>query len=164
VFAQLLEADGDTGAYAREIALQGKYATEEEKAKVKKPLVTKPAKDEPKTEDPDKGVTTSDKPADETAGTPPPAPAVEVKASESSLVTRLTSLSIPTGIVTAIGAIFAIAKEVPPYAWIAFALIIVAAMVIGYLVYRDSKREAHERTKIVLAAAADRDKNNLRLV
>lgn len=113
---------------------------------------------------PDKGETSGLKPAEETSGTPPPAPAVEVKASEIPFLTRLASLSVPTGIITAIGAVTAFAKELPPYAWIAFSAITVAAMVIGYLIYRDSKKEAHERTKIVLTAAADPNRNNLRLV
>lgn len=121
-------------------------------------------KDVESSSQPDKGETTGIKPADETSGTPPPAPAVEVKASEIPFLTRLASLSVPTGIITAIGAVMAFAKELPPYAWIAFSAITVAAMIIGYLIYRDSKKEAHERTKIVLTAAADPGRNNLRLV
>lgn len=114
--------------------------------------------------EPNKGVTTSDIPADETAGTPPPAPAVEVKASEVPIWTRITSLSIPAGVISFIGGIIAFAKELPPYAWVSFSVIVVAGMVIGYMVWKDGKAEAHERTKIVMGAAADREKNNLRLV
>lgn len=115
-------------------------------------------------EDAAKGVTTSDKPASETAGTPPPAPAAEVKASEVSVWTRLTSLSIPAGALAVVTAIFNFVKNLPPYAWVALALIVVVAMVIGYLVWRVRDQQAHERTKIVLNAAADPEKNNLRLV
>jgi hypothetical protein len=115
-------------------------------------------------EDPAKGVTTSDKPASETAGTPPPAPAAEVKASEVSLWTRITSISIPGAVITAVGSILTFAKELPPYAWIALAVIVVVAMVIGYLVWSKRDDQAHERTKIVLHAAEDPTKNNLRLV
>jgi predicted chitinase len=111
-----------------------------------------------------KGVTTSDKPASETEGTPPPAPAAEVKASEVSLFTRLTSLSIPAGAMAVVGAIFNFVKNLPPYVWFALAGVVVTGMVIGYLIWRDSKRQAHERTLKVLDAAADPTKNNLRLV
>jgi hypothetical protein len=127
-------------------------------------LVTDSVTDETKAVDVEKGVTTSDKPSDETAGTPPPAPAVEVKASEVPFWTRITSISIPAGVVSAVGAVIAFAKDLPPFAWIALSVIVVAGMVIGYLVWKDGKAEAHERTKIVMSAAADRDKNNLRLV
>lgn len=156
-FAKLLEADGDVGAYASEIQLQGKYATEEEKAKVKASLVTDtvteptlPAAEPPQSE--------------ETSGTMPPAAAEEVKASEVPFWTRITSLSIPAGVISALGGILTFAKDLPPYAWISFSLIVVAAMVIGFLIYRDGRNDAHERTKIVLGAAADPEKNNLRLV
>lgn len=129
-------------------------------------LVTDEVTEKPiTTEDTEKGVNTGTQEITEgAAGTPPPAPAVEVKASEVPFWTRVTSLSIPAGVVSAVGGIIAFAKDLPPYAWIAFSVIVVAGMVIGYMVWRDGKREAHERTKIVLAAAADRDSNNLRLV
>lgn len=100
----------------------------------------------------------------ETAGTLPPAPAAEVKASEVSWKARLGSLSIPAGAVSVITAIVGFVKTIPPYAWFALAGIMIAAMVIGYLVWKNNKSEAHERTKIVLGAAADPEKNNLRLV
>lgn len=112
-----------------------------------------------------KGVTTSaDKPKDEVAGTPPPAPAAEVKASGVSLFTRLTSLSIPAGALAVVGAIFNFVKGLPPYAWFAMAGVVCVSMVVGYLIWRDSKKQAHERTLLVMDAAADRDKNNLRLI
>lgn len=149
---------------ARKI-INGLDKADEIAAKARKYESILSASQEPdKPEDVDKGVTTSTKSAEETAGTPPPAPAMEVKASGVPFLTRLTSLSVPAGVVSAIGAVIAFAKELPPYAWIAFSAIIIAGMVIGYLIWREGKKEAHERTKIVLAAAADPEKNNLRLV
>jgi hypothetical protein len=42
-FAEFLEADGEDGAFAREVELMGKYATEDDKARVfQKPSVTEP--------------------------------------------------------------------------------------------------------------------------
>ncbi|MEK6281853.1 MAG: hypothetical protein AABN95_15985 [Acidobacteriota bacterium] len=111
-----------------------------------------------------KGVTTSDKPASEAEGTLPPTPAVEIKASETSWQARLGSISIPTGVTAAIAAVAGFVGNIPPYAWFALAGVVVVAMVIGFLVWREKSREAHERTKIVLNAGADQDKNNLRLI
>lgn len=111
-----------------------------------------------------KGVTTSAKPPEETAGTLPPAPAAEVKASQVSLLTKVTSATLPVGLMGVLGAIGKFVSNLPPYVWIAFAAVVVVAIVIGYLVLRDSKRQAHERTLKVMDAAADPNKNNLRLV
>lgn len=117
------------------------------------------------TTDAAKGVTSSpDKSPSETEGTPPPADAVEVKASETSWKARLGSISIPAGVATVIGAVGSFVQNIPPYAWFAFAGVVIAAMVIGFLVWRENKREAHQRTLKVLDAGADKDKNNLRLV
>lgn len=124
------------------------------------------AEDDPVVEKPtdeDKGVTIGTQPEGETAGTPPPAPAAEVKASESSWKTKLGSLSIPGGVGVVITAIGSFAKGLPPYAWFAFAAVLIAAMVVGYLVWKTGKDEAHARTLRVLDAAADKEQNNLRL-
>lgn len=123
-----------------------------------------PAEVTTKSTDTDKGVTTSDKPPEETAGTPPPTPAAEVKASEVSLWARITSISIPAGVITILGGIGKFVGGLPPYVWIAFSVLALAAMIIGFLIWRDKNSQAHERTKIVMGAAADRDKNNLRLI
>lgn len=133
------------------------------------------AEDEPVTEmpiavvtpyyptDEDKGVTIGTQPEGETAGTPPPAPAAEVKASESSWKTKLGSLSIPTGVGAVITGIGSFAGGLPPYAWFALAAIFIAAMVLAFLVWKTGKDEAHARTLRVLDAAADKNQNNLRL-
>lgn len=118
-------------------------------------------KAESKPADVDKGVTASDKPADEVAGTPPPAPASEIKASQPSLFTRLGSLSVPAGVMAILSAVGKFFMALPPWAWVT---IVIASMVIGYLIWREAKRQAHERTLKVMDAAADRDKNNLRLI
>jgi predicted chitinase len=114
-----------------------------------------------KPEDAAKGVTVSDKPASETSGTPPPAPAAEVKASEPSLFTKLGSLSVPAGVMSVLAAIGKFVQGLPPWAWVA---IVVTALVVGYLIWRDAQQRAHERTLLVMSAAADKEKNNLRLV
>lgn len=114
--------------------------------------------------DVDKGVTASDKPPEDSSGTPPPTPAAEVKASEVSLWTRITSISIPAGVITILGGIGKFVGGLPPYVWIAFSVLALAAMIIGFLIWRDKNSQAHERTKIVMGAAADREKNNLRLI
>jgi predicted chitinase len=97
-------------------------------------------------------------------GTMPPVPAAEVKASEVSLLTRITSFSIPAGVMTALAAIGKFIGGLPPSVWIAFSVIMLVAMIIGYLIWRQRDHNAHERTKIVMNAAADPNKNNLRLV
>lgn len=127
------------------------------KAAVDEPVISKIA-------DTDKGVTASDKPPEDSAGTPPPTPAAEVKASEVSLWTRITSISIPAGVITILGGIGKFVGGLPPYVWIAFSVLALAAMIIGFLIWRDKNNQAHERTKIVMGAAADKEKNNLRLV
>lgn len=52
-FAELLEADGEDGAFAQEVELMGKYATEDDKARVfQKPSVTKDVTEEPEPKGP----------------------------------------------------------------------------------------------------------------
>jgi len=113
------------------------------------------------TNDAAKGVTTSDRPASETSGTPPPAPAMEVKASQPSLFTKLGSLSIPAGVLTVLGGIAKFIQSLPPWAWVAM---LGMALLVGYLIWRDSQERANQRTLKVMDAAADKDKNNLRLI
>lgn len=114
---------------------------------------------------PDKGVTTGEtEPAKPTEGSPPPVPAAEVKASQVSLFTKLSSLSLPAGAITVLGAVANFVKGLPPYVWVALALVATVVTVIGYLMWRDSKQQAHERTKILMSAAASTEQNNLRLV
>lgn len=113
--------------------------------------------------DEDKGVTTGENKTEE-SGTLPPAPAVEIKASEVSWVSKLTSLSIPTGVAGVLAAIANFVKGVPPYVWVAFAGVVVVAMVIGFIMWRDKNQQAHERTLKLMDAGASKTLNNLRLV
>lgn len=112
----------------------------------------------------DKGVTTSSKPASETEGTPPPTPAAEVKASQPSWQSRITNFSLPAGVVTAITTIWTFAKDVPPWGWALLGGIFIVSLIVWAWLHNESQKRAQERTSIVLNAAADRDKNNLRLV
>ena len=98
------------------------------------------------------------------SGTMPPAAATEIKASTVDWRARLTSVSIPTGLMAGIAAVTNFVKGLPPYVWIAFALITVAGMVIGFLIWRDKNQQAHERTLKLMDAGADKNKNDLRLI
>lgn len=98
------------------------------------------------------------------AGTLPPAEAKEVKASQVDWWSKITALSIPTGAGAIITGIASFAKSIPPQGWIALGIFATAAMIIGFLIWRDKNRAADERTKIVMDAAADKGKNDLRLI
>lgn len=114
--------------------------------------------------DTDKGVTTSDKLPEDIAGTPPPAPAAEVKASLPSLTSRLTSIGVPAGVLSAIGGIWTFVQGMPPWGWAVLGGVFVVALVIGAWLYNESMKRAQQRTSMVMAAAADKDSNNLRLI
>lgn len=117
-----------------------------------------------KTADIDKGVTPGTKPANETEGTPPPTPAAEVKASQPSWTSRITSLGIPTGVLSGLGVIWKFAQGIPPWGWAVFGGIFVVALVVGAWLFNESMKRAQARTNTLMSAAADRDKNNLRLI
>lgn len=93
----------------------------------------------------------------------PPTPQ-EVKASQVDWTSKITALSIPTGAGAIIAGIVNFAKSIPPQAWIGLGLFATVAMIIGFLIWREKNRQAHERTKIVMDAAADQNKNNLKLI
>lgn len=120
-------------------------------------VVAKPA-------DTDKGITTSDKPPEDTAGTPPPAPAAEVKASSPSLTSRITSIGVPAGVLSTIGGIWTFVQGMPPWGWAVLGGVFVVALVIGAWLYNESMKRAQQRTSMVMAAAADKESNNLRLI
>lgn len=117
-----------------------------------------------KPENEDKGVTTSEKPAEETEGTPPPAPAVEIKASSPSLTSKIAALSIPTGAGAVLSAIWGFVQNMPPWGWAVLGGVFIVAMLIGAWLYNESMKRAAQRTQTVMNAAADPGKNNLRLV
>jgi putative chitinase len=109
----------------------------------------------------DKGVTTSTKPAAETEGTPPPAPAAEIKASQPSLLSRLGSLSLPAGAMAILGAIGGFLQTIPPWVW---AVLGGTALIAGVYLYNEAQKRANARTLRVMDAAASKTENNLRLV
>lgn len=113
----------------------------------------------------DKGVTTSPeilKGASE--GTPPPIPAVEIKASKPSILSRLTALSMPAGAGAIITTVWTVVKSFPPWGWVCLAGGFVVMSMTGAWLYNESMKRAAMRTQSVMVAAADKDKNNLRLV
>ena len=109
----------------------------------------------------DKGITTSTLSSEQTAGTMPPAPAAEVKASEVSIWAKLSSVSIPAGLMTVLAGVGKFVQNIPPWAWVLIASI---GIIVGYLIWREKDRQAHERTLKVMDAAASKTDNNLRLV
>lgn len=111
-----------------------------------------------------KGVTASDKPPEDIAGTPPPAPAAEIKASSPSLTSRITSIGVPAGVLSAIGGIWTFVQGMPPWGWAVLGGVFVIALVIGAWLYNESMKRAQQRTSMVMAAAADKESNNLRLI
>ena len=113
----------------------------------------------------DKGVVnTSPESKDTSEGVPPPAPAVEIKASQPSLMSRLTSLSIPAGVGTIIAGIKTFASGIPPEAWYAIGGIFIVSLVVGAWLYNESMKRAQQRTDKIMDSAASQNKNNLRLV
>lgn len=113
-------------------------------------------------EEVDKGVTTGD--SGDTEGTPPPAPAVEIKASSPSFTSKIAALSIPTGAGAVLSGIWGFVQNVPPWGWAVLGGVFIVAMVIGAWLYNESMKRAAQRTQTVMNAAADPEKNNLRLV
>ena len=112
-------------------------------------------------EDQAKGVTTSELPAAQTEGTPPPAPAAEVKASQPSWANKISTLTLPAGLMAALGGVAKYLQAIPPWAWAA--MVVSGILVTAYL-YNQQQKRAHEKTLKVMDAAADKDKNNLRLI
>ena len=98
---------------------------------------------------------------EDVSGTPPPAPAAEVKASQASWVSKIGSLSLPAGVTAVLATVGKFFMTLPPWGVVA---IIAIAVVVAYLIWRDAHQRAHERTLMVMGAAADKTKNNLRLV
>lgn len=113
----------------------------------------------------DKGTTTSpDKLPSETSGTPPPAPAVEVKPSQPGLISKVTSLSIPAGASAIIGGIYSFTQHIPPWGWAILGGVFTVALIIAAWLFNESLKRAQYRTEKLMQAAADPEKNNLRLV
>jgi predicted chitinase len=119
---------------------------------------------EPLKPEPDKGVVTSTKPASETEGTPPPAPAAEVKASQPGLWSRIAAISVPTIPAGIMGIVKLFVTSIPPQAWYAFGAIVIVTVIVGAWLWNEAQNRAQTRTNTVMDAAADPNKNNLRLV
>lgn len=112
-----------------------------------------------------KGVTTGTKEPDKpTEGTPAPAKAVEIEASKPSLLSKATSLSIPTGVTGAIGVIWKFAQAVPPWGWAILGGVFIVALIVAAWLWNEAMNRAQGRTLKVLDAAANKNANNLRLV
>lgn len=101
---------------------------------------------------------------EEVEGTPPPQPAQEIKASQPSLQSRLTSLSMPAVPAAVVAAIWKFATNIPPWGWGILGGIILVGLILGAWLYNESMKRANARTLMTGEAAANKDKNNLRLV
>lgn len=112
----------------------------------------------------EKGVTTSNLPPDQTEGTPPPTPAVEIKASQPSLTSRISALSLPAGAGTIVLAIKTFVVGIPPWGWGIIGGCFIILCVLGAWLYNESMKRADARTGRASAAAADKDKNNIRYI
>jgi len=110
---------------------------------------------------PDKSVTTGDTSTSQTAGAPPPAPAVEIKASEPSWSSKIGSISLPAGVLAALGAVGKFVATIPPWA---FSAIAITGLLIGAWLWNEAKNRAQGRTLKVMDAGAAPEKNNLRLI
>lgn len=111
-----------------------------------------------------KGVTTSVLPPEQTAGSPPPTPAVEIKASQPSLTSRIASLSFPTGAGAIILGLKAFVSGIPPWGWGIIGGCFIMLCLVGAWLYNESMKRADARTARASTAAADKDKNNIRYV
>lgn len=112
----------------------------------------------------EKEVKIADKPPDQIEGTPPPAPAMEIKASQPSLLSRITAFSFPAGALAAVSGIKAFVVGIPPWGWIVIGACFVILCLVGAWLYNESMKRAAERTRIASTAAADQTKNNIRYV
>lgn len=113
----------------------------------------------------DKGVSTSPNSAKgETEGVPPPIPAVPVEPSKPSMMSRLTALSMPAGAATIVGGLFTFIKGIPPWGWGVIGACFVLMVIVGAWLYNESMKRAAARTSQVINAAADKDKNNIRII
>jgi predicted chitinase len=131
------------------------------------PDVEEPDHTEPEitAEDEAKGVSTSPgAPAGSTEGVQPPVPAVSVEPSKPSLLSKVTALSMPTGAGAIILAIANFVKGIPPWGWGVIGACFVIMAIVGAWLYNESMKRAAARTSLVINAAADKDKNNIRIV
>jgi hypothetical protein len=115
-------------------------------------------------ENKEKGVTTSTLPPEQTEGTPPPTPAVEIKASQPSLMSRISAVSFPTGAGAVILAIKTFVVGIPPWGWGIIGGSFIILCLVGAWLYNESMKRADARTARASAAAADKDKNNIRYI
>lgn len=99
-----------------------------------------------------------------TEGPPPPIPAVPVEPSRPSLMSRITALSMPAGAATIAGSLFTFVKGIPPWGWGIIGGCFVLMAIVGAWLYNESMKRAANRTTQVIAAAADKTKNNVRIV
>lgn len=114
-----------------------------------------------------KGVTTSVESSDNTEGTPPPTPAVEVVASRPSL--KSTAAAIVTALMAPLSYLGIDTKQVGEYAKgnVTLALklgLVLAFVIIGVWIWNKAMERANQRTLKVMDAAKDKHQNNLRLI
>lgn len=115
--------------------------------------------------DHDKGLSTSlDKMKGTTEGVPPPVPAVEIKGSSPSWMSRITALSLPAGAAGVMGTIWKFAKTLPTESWIIIGVVFAILCIVGAWLYNESMKRAQQRTIKIIDSAADSTKNNIRLI
>lgn len=115
--------------------------------------------------DVDKGTTTAaPEPAAQTEGAQPPAEAINIKASAPSFASKITTFSPPAGATAVLLAIWKFAQNVPPWGWAIIAGVFTVILVVTAWLWNRSMDRANARTLMVGNAAADKDKNNLRLI
>lgn len=120
---------------------------------------------EDETQSENKGITTSpDSKQGETEGVPPPMPAVEVEPSKPSLMSRITALSMPVGAGGVIMGIKTFIIGIPPWGWAIIGGCFVIMVIIGAWLYNEAMKRAAGRTAQVISAAADKNKNNIRII
>jgi putative chitinase len=112
-----------------------------------------------------KGLSTSpDAKEGETEGVPPPIPAIPVEPSKPSLMSKLAALSMPAGAVTFVTGLWTFVSGIPPWGWAIIGGCFIIMIVIGAWLYNESMKRAASRTSQVINAAADKDKNNVRII
>jgi predicted chitinase len=116
------------------------------------------------TDEIDKGLSTKAGAPGKTEGVPPPAAAVKVEPATPSLTSKITALSMPAGAATVIGGLFTFVKTIPPMGWAIIGVCFVLLTIVGAWLYNESMKRAAARTAQVITAAADPNKNNIRIV
>lgn len=167
-FAALLESDGDAGALAREIQLQGKYASDEAKSR-RKPLVTNSVKEDPKVEkpaaspqpQPDKPEIKSQEPEPPAAQQAPKPTVTPVEAPPTSITTKIVATASAIAPAIAATGLKIGGVEFKTGGLVAFAAVVIVGMVVAAWIWNQSQERRERRQRLSMENLASDSKGNV---